>query len=125
MQQYLRDKFNFDIDTNKYYYDVRNSNSWRFNTRKNIDFNDPELVNMNQNGEETQQKVPLLIKGVPLVKDEAIKLEGNLQHLSLCGSSGSVESLCKRGGKYSKKNRKQKTKKLKNRKSKTNKKYKK
>jgi hypothetical protein len=125
MQQYLRDKFNFDIDTNKDYSDVRNSNSWRFNTRKNIDFNDPELVNMNQNGEETQQKVPLLIKGVPLVKDEAIKLEGNLQHLSLCGSSGSVESLCKRGGKYSKKNRKQKTKKLKNRKSKTNKKYKK
>lgn len=125
MQQYLRDTFNFDIDTNNDYSDVRNSNSWRFKTRKDIDVNDPELVNMTENKINTQQKVPQLIPGVPLDKKGAIELEGELQHLSLCGSSGSVESLCKKGGKYSKKIRKQRTMKLKNRKSKTNKKYKK
>jgi hypothetical protein len=123
MQQYLREKFNFDIDKLDDYKNVRKSNTWRFKTRKTI--NDSELVNMIQNGQESQQKVPILIPGVPLDKEEAIMLEGKLHHLSLCGTSGSVESLCKKGGKYSKKNRKQKTKKLKNRKSKTNKKHKK
>ena len=120
MQQYLKDKFNFDIDKIKDYSNVRNSNTWRFKTRKEI--NDSELVNMIENEKETQKKVPLLIPGVLLNKPEAIKLENDLSGFSLCGTSGSIEPIiCSKGGKYTKKNRKQ-TKKLKNRKNKTNRK---
>lgn len=111
MQQYLRDKFSFDIDKNKDYSDVRNSNSWRFKIRKVI--NPSELVNMKN---QTDKKVPELIAGVPLDKQLATNLEDHLEHLSLCGAMGSVESIsCNRSGgaKRSRKNRKNKNRKTK------------
>ena len=111
MQQYLRDKFNFNIDKNKDYSDVRNSNTWRFKTRKVI--NPSELVNMKK---QTDKKVPELIPGVPLDTKLAEELEDYLEHLSLCGEMGSVESItCGRtgGSKRTRKNRKNKNRKTK------------
>lgn len=150
MQKYLLDTFqlNIDIDedkksvfskivkmVNKDYSEVKNSNSWRFKTRRDINnILDNELVPMIKNGQPTDKKVPILIPGIPMKEHIAKQIESNAYSnmtnnekgkryiISLCGHHGSVESLCKIGGKYSKKNRKQKTKKLKNRKNKTNKK---
>lgn len=112
MRQYLRDKFNFDIDKNKDYSDVNNSNTWRFKTRKVI--NSSELVNMKN---KIDKKVPELIAGVPLDTKLAEELEDHLEHLSLCGTMGSVvESItCGRSGgaKRTRKNRKNKNRKTK------------
>ena len=135
MQQYLRDKFNFDIDKNNDYKSVRKSNTWRFKTRKNVNPESGEYVNMTQNGLETNQKVPLLVEGVLLNKDYAKDLETIFENISLCGKTGSVLSLCGnrstpklglrnqgplvQGGKFTRKNKKIKTRR-KNKKSKKN-----
>ena len=156
MQSYLRDVFNLNIDykeksslsskltsffskpppphpptieeiTTKKYENVRHSNSWRFITKEIILLE--ELVDVGIEGFQNKynNKIPLLIPGVPMDETTAKDLESEELNQSLCGLNGStdVEIVCSNsngGKKTRRKMKKNKTKRRKSRKSRPSKK---
>jgi len=152
MQSYLKQVFNLNIDykeksslsstltslfsnpppsiptieerTTTKYEHVRHSNSWRFITKENI--LTEELVDVGIEGftNKHNNKVPVLIPGVPMDETIAKGLESEQLQQSLCGLNGStdVEIVCSKSNGGKKTRRKKKKNKTKRRKSRPSKK---
>lgn len=101
----------FDIDAidNTELKKIRNSNSWHFiTTQKNLPKPGP-YPSIEKAVDELQ-----LVKGVPIDKKEAIKIENENSTTSLCGTDGSVNpvaEICNKGGRKLRKRNIRKTKK--------------